>query len=76
MKHKECRVTSVEGAKKNLETRNPKFETNPNDQKAQNSKQLRFGFQFLDFSASFVSDFELRISNFHSVALNGGVVSG
>jgi len=32
------------GAKKKFETRNLKFETNPNDQKAENSKRARFGF--------------------------------
>jgi len=34
---------------KKLETRNPKCETNPNDQKAaRSSKQVTFGFRFLD----------------------------
>jgi hypothetical protein len=33
-----------EQATKKFETRNPKFETNANDQKAENSKQARFGF--------------------------------
>jgi len=35
-----------------------------------------FDFWISDLSVSFVSDFELRISDFHSVALNGGPVSG
>jgi hypothetical protein len=62
-------LSAVEGTQRTLreceagKTRNPKFETNPNDQKAQSSKQaLRtsiFGFRL-----PFVSDFELRISDF------------
>src|SRR5882724_956606 len=32
-----------------FETRNPKFETNSNDQKTKNSKPAHFGFRFLDF---------------------------
>jgi hypothetical protein len=47
-----------------LEYRNPKFETNLNDQKAPNSKQALFGFGdlFLPWGVSFVSDFDIRIS--------------
>jgi len=32
-----------------FEARNPKFETNSNDQNMQNSKQASFGFGVLDF---------------------------
>ena len=35
--------------KKKFEARNPKLETNLNDQKAQNSKPASFGFGVLDF---------------------------
>jgi hypothetical protein len=47
-----------------LETRNPNFETNPNDQKAQNSKQARFGFRnwgFKSLGLFRISSFEFRI---------------
>jgi hypothetical protein len=46
-------------------TRNPKFETNPNDEETQILNKL-----VLDFGFHFVSDFELRISDFDSVARN------
>jgi hypothetical protein len=44
-------LSEVEGAAapEKPETRNPKFETNPNDQNARNFKQTRFGFRFFDF---------------------------
>jgi hypothetical protein len=37
------------GIKGKFEARNPKFETNSNDQNMQNSKQASFGFGVLDF---------------------------
>jgi hypothetical protein len=49
-------------AEEKLETRNPKFETNPSDQKAQNSKPTRFGFPF--FALGFVCFGLFRISIF------------
>jgi hypothetical protein len=49
---------------KKTKTRNPKFETNPNDQKAQNSKQTRFGFRFLDFDLTAAVCFGFRASDF------------
>jgi hypothetical protein len=42
--------------------RNPKFETNPNDQKAQNSKRSHFGFSILDLRVSVC--FGFRASDF------------
>jgi hypothetical protein len=52
---------SMEEAGFKLESRNPKFETNPN---VQNSKvSSLFGvFEVLDFE--FVSDFDIRVSDF------------
>jgi hypothetical protein len=61
-----------------FEARNPKFETNSNDQNMQNSKQAPFGFDVLDFPdwrfivSAFVSvrgvAFDIRISDFDSLA--------
>jgi len=48
--------------KAKLEIRNPKFETIPNDQKTQNSKQGRFGFCISNFLCLFrISSFGFRI---------------
>ena len=65
---KGAKVAKVMYSQKKFETRNPKFETNPNDQKGIPNK-LASAFRFLDFGfevVRFVSDFELRISNFDS----------
>jgi hypothetical protein len=52
---------SMEKAGFKLESRNPKFETNPNDKNSKLSSL--FGvFEFLDFE--FVSDFDIRVSDF------------
>jgi len=55
-------------SREKLEIRNPKFETNSNDQKAQTSKPARFGFQVRQFgfgylfrSAGLLSIFGFRI---------------
>jgi len=49
--------------------KDPKFETNSNDQNMENSKQASFGFGVLDFPdlrfiCEFVSDFDIRILDF------------
>jgi hypothetical protein len=51
-----------------FETRNPKFETISNGQKSEGSKRVRFGFRNWDLSLRFVSDFDIRISDFVSLA--------
>jgi len=54
-----------------FEARNPKFETNSNDQKHKIQNKVHsdsgfWNFGFLDpFGCEFVSDFVLRISDFH-----------
>ena len=53
--------------KTKLEIRIPKFETNPNVQTEENPNQIVSNFEFLNSDIDrfpFVSDFELRISNF------------
>ena len=59
------------GAKNNnFEARNPKFETISNAQNKSNSKRDSFEFDVLDFPdfsficSAFVSDFDIRISDF------------
>jgi len=47
-----------------LQIRNSKSETNPNDQKAQNFKQVRSGSRVLDFVFECFGCFEFRYSDF------------
>jgi hypothetical protein len=46
--------------------RNPKFETNPNVQKGESSKRSILDFEFPFCGFRFVSDFDIRISDFAS----------
>jgi hypothetical protein len=53
------------------EARKPKFETNSNDQKYKVLKAPVSDFDFRFSVARFVSNFELRISDFDSGAIGG-----
>jgi hypothetical protein len=61
---RKCSAGSSLVTEKKSETRNPKFETNSNDQKAQNSNELVFGFRVLDSGFECFVCFEFRDSDF------------
>ncbi len=61
--HNQKRITPRERPKQNfkLETRNPKFETNSNVQKAESSKRSVLDFGFAGFGLFGISIFGFRI---------------